>query len=139
MQLSQKEKMLLEDLRGHEETFIQKCNEYANQAQDSQLKQIFKNMAQHQVQHVQKISKNLSPTQGTQQQAGQSMTNQKDSMLCQDMLSSEKYLSSAYNTAIFEMTDATIRQDLNTIQSDKQKHGEELFNYMQSKGMYKVH
>jgi hypothetical protein len=35
MQLSQKEKMLLEDLKGHEEMFVQKCKEYANQAQDS--------------------------------------------------------------------------------------------------------
>ncbi|NLI91565.1 MAG: DUF2383 domain-containing protein [Peptococcaceae bacterium] len=138
MQLSQKEQMLLEDLRGHEEMFIQKCNEYANQAQDPQLKQIFQNMAQHQKQHVQKISQRLTQT-GAGQQTGQSMANQKDAILCHDMLSSEKYLSGAYNTAIFEMKDASIRQDLNSIQSDKQKHGEELFNYMQSKGMYQVH
>jgi spore coat protein CotF len=63
----------------------------------------------------------------------------KDAMLCHDMLSSEKYLSSAYNTAIFEMQDTKTRQELNSIQSDKQKHGEEIFKYMQSKGMYQVH
>jgi len=57
-------------------------------------------------------------------------------MLCQDMLSSEKYLSSVYNTAIFEMQDTSIRQELNAIQSDKQKFGEEIYKYMQSKGMY---
>jgi spore coat protein CotF len=138
MQLTQKEKMLLEDLRGHEETFIQKCSEYANQAQDPQLRQIFRNLVNHEQQHVQTISQKLTQG-GAGQTAGQSMTNQKDAILCQDMLSSEKYLSSAYNMAIFEMKDPTLRQDLNGIQTDKQKHGEELFNYMQSKGMYQVH
>jgi len=138
MQLSQKEQMLLEDLKGHEEMFIQKCNDYANQAQDAQLKQIFQNMAQHEQQHVQKISQNLSQSNVTPQ-SGQTLGNQKDATLCHDMLSTEKYLSSAYNTAIFEMKDTNLRKDLNTIQSDKQKHGEDLFNYMQSKGMYKVH
>lgn len=138
MQLSQKETMLLEDLKGHEEMFVQKCNDYANQAQDPQLKQIFQNMAQHEQQHVQKIGQKLNQV-NMGQPSGQTTGNQKDAQLCHDMLSSEKYLSGAYNTAIFEMKDAGIRQDLNSIQSDKQKHGEELFNYMQSKGMYKVH
>jgi len=138
MQLSQKERMLLEDLRGHEEIFVHKCKEYANQAQDPQLKQIFQNLSQHEQQHVQKISQSLS--QGTAgQQTGQAMANQKDAILCHDMLSTEKYLSGAYNTAIFEMKDTNVRQELNSIQSDKQRHGEELFNYMQSKGMYQVH
>ena len=137
MQLSQKEKMLLQDLKGHEQMFGQKCSDYANQAQDPQLKQIFQNMAQHEQQHIQSISQNLNETQGSQGQSGQ--TNQKDTLLCHDMLSSQKYLSGAYNTAIFEMKDTNIRQELNTIQSDKQKHGEEIFKYMQRKGMYNVH
>jgi len=137
MQLSQKEQMLLEDLRGHEQMFAQKCSDYANQAQDPQLKQIFQNMSQHEQQHIQKISQKLNQPQGTAWQSGQ--TGQKDAMLCHDMLSSQKYLSGAYNTAIFEMKDTNLRQDLNTIQSDKQKHGEEIFQYMQSKGLYNVH
>ena len=136
MQLSEKERMLLEDLRSHEQMFVQKCSDYANQAQDPQLKQIFQNLAQHEQGHIQKISQKLNQT-GSQGQTGQ--TGQKDEMLCHDMLSSEKYLSSAYNTAIFEIQDSAFRQELNTIQSDKQKHGEEIFKYMQSKGMYQVH
>lgn len=135
MQLSQKEKMLLEDLKSHEEVFAQKCNEYANQAQDPQLKQLFTSLARDEQQHVQKIGKNL----GTQQVSGQSGTSQKDSLLCHDMLSSEKYLSSAYNTAIFEMKDTNLRQELSGIQSEKQRMGQEIFNYMQSKGLYTVH
>ncbi len=56
------------------------------------------------------------------------------------MLSSEKYtLSGAYNTAIFENERCRHSSGSEHILSDKQRHGEELFNYMQSKGMYKVH
>ncbi|AFV02961.1 MAG: spore coat protein [Dehalobacter sp. 4CP] len=138
MQLSQKEKMLLEDLKSHEQMFAQKCSEFANQAQDPQLKQLFQNMAQHEQQHVQKIDQSLSQTSGTSGQL-QGMTGQKDSMLCHDMLSTEKYLSGAYNTVIFEIQDTSLRQDLNSIQSEKQRQGEEIFRYMQNKGMYTVH
>ncbi|NLO98405.1 MAG: spore coat protein [Peptococcaceae bacterium] len=133
MQLSQKERMLLEDLQSHEQIVVQKCSEYAQQAQDPQLKQLFQNMVQHEQQHIKRLNQTLNQVYG-QQQGGQA--EQKDAMLCQDMLSSEKYLSSVYNTAIFEMQDTSIRQELNAIQSDKQKFGEEIYKYMQSKGMY---
>jgi spore coat protein CotF len=136
MQLSQKEKMLLEDLKSHEQMVIQKCNDYANQAQDPQLEQLFQSMVQQEQQHIQKISQKLNQTPA-QEQAGQ--VNQKDAMMCHDMLSSKKYLSSVYNTAIFEIQDKATRQELNAIQSEKQKLGEEIFNYMQNKGMYQVH
>ncbi|MDI9468160.1 MAG: spore coat protein, partial [Bacillota bacterium] len=53
-----------------------------------------------------------------------------------DMLMTEKYVSSAYDTAIFEFTDSNVRQVLNHIQKEEQQHGEGLFNYMQSHGMY---
>ncbi|MGI5901175.1 MAG: spore coat protein [Desulfitobacteriia bacterium] len=135
MQLSQKEQMLLEDLRSHEQMVIQKCNEYADQTSDPQLRQMFENLAKRKQQYVQKISQNLNQPSMTQQS---NQTSQQDAVFCHDMLSTEKYLSSVYNTAIFEMKDSKIRQDLNTIQSDTQKNGEELFQYMQSKGFYNL-
>jgi len=61
---------------------------------------------------------------------------QNDAALCQDMLSTEKYVSATYDTAIFEMTNAQVRQVLNHIQKEEQQHGEGIFNYMQSKGYY---
>ena len=48
----------------------------------------------------------------------------------------EKYVSGTYDTSIFEFRDANIRQALNHIQKEEQQHGEDIFNYMQSKGMY---
>ncbi len=48
----------------------------------------------------------------------------------------EKYVSSTYDTAIFEQADSNVRQVLNHIQKEEQGHGEGIFKYMQSKGMY---
>jgi spore coat protein CotF len=61
-----------------------------------------------------------------------------DKNLCSDMLATEKFVSSAYDTAIFECTNSNIRQILNHIQKEEQQHGEQIFNYMQSHGMYSV-
>jgi spore coat protein CotF len=59
-----------------------------------------------------------------------------DKDLCTDMLMTEKYVSGAYNISIFEFKDAQVRDVLNHIQTEEQKHGEAIFAYMQSKGMY---
>lgn len=154
MQLSQKERMLLEDLKSHEEMCIKKYTNYANQTQDPQLKQLFQNHAQIEREHYNTVNQILSGQvpnvqqqgqqgqQGMQHQQGQQqagMTQQQDADLCQDMLQTEKYISGTYNTAIFEFQNPNVRQVLNHIQSEEQKHGEAIFTYMQSKGMYKTH
>jgi spore coat protein CotF len=59
-----------------------------------------------------------------------------DKDLCTEMLMTEKYVSGTYDTAIFEFRDAQVRDVLNHIQKEEQKHGEAIFAYMQSKGMY---
>jgi spore coat protein CotF len=68
----------------------------------------------------------------------QPIDTQKNAYLCHDLLSAEKYVSGSYDTAIFEFRDSNIRQVLNHIQSEEQQHGEDIFNYMYSKGMYPV-
>ena len=62
--------------------------------------------------------------------------NENDKMLCQDSLSTEKYVSSTYNTAIFEFSNTQIRQVLNHIQKEEQEHGQKIYNYMNQHGMY---
>lgn len=52
-----------------------------------------------------------------------------------DMLMSEKFVSSAYDNAIFDMTNPEARQALQQIQRDEQKHGERISRYMQEHGM----
>ncbi|QEK12667.1 spore coat protein [Crassaminicella thermophila] len=157
MNLTQKERMLLEDQRAHEEDCVQKYQDFSNQAQDPQLKQLFQSYAAQEQQHLNTINQILSGqipnmTGQNQQQSQptaqviQNITssaqgagyNQNDAKLCKDSLMTEKFVSGAYNTTIFECTDKNLRQVLNHIQKEEQQHGEGIFNYMRSKGMYPV-
>lgn len=170
LQLSQKEKMLLQDQQTHEEICIQKYTSYAQQASDPQLKQMFNTYAQQEQTHYDTLTQILQgqvPSmqqgqgqqgaqqqggqqmsgllQGSQQQGGQQMgmsnfnltqSGKDDEALCNDMLMTEKYVSGAYDTAIFEFQDNQVRQALNHIQKEEQGHGEGIFNYMKEKGWY---
>lgn len=158
--LTQKEKTLLQDQKNHEKLCIEKYTSYANQAKDTQLKQIFQANAQSERTHLNSINQLLGGTipQMNQQQggqsAGQSMGSQaaaagmssaqsgafsnSDADLCTDMLMTEKYVSGAYDTAVFEFRDTRVRDVLNHIQKEEQKHGEAIFQYMEKNGMYNV-
>lgn len=152
--LTQKERMLLEDQKSHEQICIQKYSNYANQAQDVQLKQICKNNEQIERSHLDTINQLLSgnvpqmnqqQNQQQNQSSGQNMNNSQsaagnlsDKEICSDLLMTEKYVSGAYDTAIFEFKDTEVRDVLNHIQKEEQKHGEAIFKYMESKGMYNV-
>ncbi|WP_324824233.1 spore coat protein [Sinanaerobacter sp. ZZT-01] len=72
----------------------------------------------------------------SQPQGNASNTSQSDCYLCTDALSTEKFVSSTYNTAIFEFKDPNMRQVLNHIQKEEQEHGEQIYNYMAQNGMY---
>ncbi|HAA24925.1 MAG TPA: spore coat protein [Ruminiclostridium sp.] len=155
MNLTAKERYLLEDQKRHEEICIQKYSNYADMASDQQLKDIFNQNAQMEQQHLNTINQLLGgQIPSTNQQSGGSSQQQQqqqksfmpqsgtqnyqnsDKDLCTDMLMTEKYVSDAYNTAIFEFKDPQIRNVLNHIQKEEQQHGEAIFNYMNSKGMY---
>lgn len=60
-----------------------------------------------------------------------------DFTLCEDALTSEKYVSSTYNTSIFDCINTDLRKVLNHIQKDEQEHGEQITAYMFSKGFLK--
>jgi spore coat protein CotF len=153
---NQKETSYLQDAQKMEELCIKKYAGYANQAQDPELKQLMTQLGQQEQQHLDSINQllagQLPSTGGGQQQAGQQQgaqqtvfppisggaPNQSDAVLCEDQLSTEKHVSSTYNTAVFEFRDANVRQILNHIQKEEQQHGERIFNYMASHGMYTV-
>lgn len=162
LNLTQKERMLLQDQKGHEELCIKKYNDYASKAQSQQLKQLFSNFAAKEQEHLNSINQMLNgqipqmnqqqgqqgqqsqqqnqqqgnQNQQTMNQTGSFMNSAEDKNLLQDMLMVEKYVSGAYDTSIFEMTDTNVRQVLNHIQKEEQEHGEGLYNYMKSHGMY---
>lgn len=68
--------------------------------------------------------------------SGAGMTNQEDATILGDMLMTEKFVSGAYDTAIFESANSDVRQTLQHIQKEEQQHGEGIFNYMSQHGMY---
>ncbi|SEF61102.1 Spore coat protein CotF [Caloramator fervidus] len=153
MNLTQKERMLLQDQKAHEELCIKKYTTYAQQAKDPQLKQLFMQHAQQEQQHLNTINQILNGqvpnlNQQQNQQNNQSyqtpvssqspLGNQSDADLCKDLLATEKYVSNTYDISIFEFRDHNIRQILNHIQKEEQEHGEAIFKYMESKGMYQV-
>lgn len=185
-QLTQKERILLEDLKSEEELCVVKYRNYAQQAQCSQLSQLFSGIADVEQTHYDTVNQLLqsngqSPSgqQGGGQKQGQSQGGQKqgqqgggqgskgmqsgqagglmskaagqfslnqagssgsdsDKYLLQDMLTIEKHVSSAYNTSIFEMTQPNIKQALQHIQKEEQDHGDQLYQYMSSHGMYQA-
>jgi len=160
--LTSKETSLLKDQQQHEKVCIQKYQTYASQASDPELKQLLNSYAEQEQSHLNTITQMLSgqvpaissssssasqprglqssvtssvASSATSSQAGTN-SSQSDSALCNDMLMTEKFVSGAYDTAIFEFTDTAMRQTLNHIQKEEQEHGNGIFQYMQSKGMY---
>lgn len=152
--ITQRERKILEDQKRHEEMCVQKYSNYANQAQDPELKQMFQTYAEQEQGHLNTLNQMLAGTapdmqqqdqqnQQSQQQAQagpnpmqNSMASQTDEMLCRDQLSTEKFVSSAYNTAIFDFSDTNARKVLNHIQKEEQEHGEGIMHYMKKKGIY---
>jgi spore coat protein CotF len=159
MHLTQKERSLLKDMQSHESVCIAKYENYAQQAQDPQLQQLFSNYAQTEQQHYDTLAQvlqgqapNMTQSQGqsAQQSPGQWSTqmnepaaktgfmNEADALLCSDALMTEKYVSGAYDTVVFEAANPTVRQVVQHIQDEEQQHGEGIFNYMNSHGMYQL-
>jgi len=167
--------MLLEDLKKEEELCVVKYQSYAQQAQDSQLSQLFNQLAGVEQKHYDTVDQILQSggqsqsgqqgqggsqggkkqgqgSQSGQQQSGGQMgqpkaqvnlgqmgsSNSSDEYLLQDMLSTEKHVSSAYDTSVFECKQSNIRQALQHIQQEEQGHGEQLYQYMSSHGMYQT-
>ncbi|WP_041423907.1 ferritin-like domain-containing protein [Thermosediminibacter oceani] len=65
MQLTQKEKLYLQDTLSHERVSVTKCNYYASQAQDPQVANMLRNLANREQQHIDTIT-NLLQQAGVQ-------------------------------------------------------------------------
>lgn len=148
MELTQKETMLLQDLKSQEQLCVEKYDKYAGQACDPKLKQLFTNIGGVEKEHLNTITEMLAGTVpmmagGCTQQTEKPTASQcdetqkkQDSFLCQDALGTEKHVSGTYNTCIFEFKDAQARDMLNHIQKEEQEHGKQIYDYMAVNGMY---
>ena len=154
MTLTQKESGLLKDMKGQEELCIQKYQKYAGLAKATELKALFESMAQVEQNHLQTVTAMMNgnvpsmPSQKPLENAGatsycstpaQYVTEEDrkaDAFLCQDMLATEKHVSSMYDVSIFEFKDPSARKVLNHIQAEEQQHGQQIYAYMNCNGMY---
>lgn len=148
IRLSQKETALLKDLKDQEQLCADKYTRHASCAVDPQLKNLFTQLAQNELQHLQTLSE---LEQGTLPQMGGSGGSQlptgfsdaradaadqkEDRYLCTDVLAGEKHASHLYDTCVFEFKDTRVRDVLNHIQKEEQEHGKKLYDYMSCHGM----
>lgn len=148
--LTQKEISLLKDLKDQEKLCEQKYQKSADAARDPQLKQLFTDLAaveHHHYDMLVQIDGGQVPT-NTRAPAvngmpfqqtygiGSEPTKDGDAYLCRDLLTAEKHASSLYNTCVFEFGQSELRQVLGGIQTDEQKHGEQIYKYMKANNMY---
>ncbi len=150
MNWTQKETSLLKDLKDQEQLCVDKYAEYAKRAHDPELKQLFEDIRATEQQHLQTVTAwlgeqppkahQLVGTQwdGTARFDASPEAKEDDKYLCQDALCTEKEVSGAYNTSIFEFRDPQVRQQLHQIQGAEQKHGEMIYQYMARNGMYQA-
>lgn len=150
MNLSEKESTLLQDLKSHEQLCVEKYAKYSSDASSNQLKDLFNRLGGTEQQHLDTINQIMGGIVPQMSSGGQQNTSssqsfkadysngskQKDQFLCQDSLTTEKHVSSMYDTCIFEFKDPGIRNALNHIQKEEQQHGEQIYSFMEQNGMY---
>ena len=147
MNWTQKETELLTDLQKQEQVCVDKYNRYAQQACDPGLKSLFTELAQNEQTHLNSVNQMMSgtipsvgggekPYTAPQPSGCGAQGKAQDAFLCRDTLSTEKHVSSVYDTSVFEFRDQKARDLLNHIQKEEQEHGKRLYDYMSVNGMY---
>lgn len=146
MTLTTKEQGLLADLKDSEVICIQKYNKYANEACDAELKNLFCKLSQNEQTHLEWLTQIQNGTvpdcNGAQKAEGCNLEGRTpackdtDTFLCKDALSMEKHVSSVYDISVFEFSNKELRKVLNTIQTQEQNHGEQIYSYMSAHNMY---
>lgn len=149
MQLTRKETELLKDLKGQEKLCAEKYTKHAACAKDSQLRDLFTQIAQVERGHLDTLTKlesgsGAQPGGGEQKQpsfqavysGADTADKQADSYLCTDVLAAEKHASHSYDVCVFEFRDETARETLNHIQKEEQEHGKMIYDYMEKNQMY---
>lgn len=151
MTLTQKETGLLNDLRSQEQLCIEKYSKYAAMANDPALKNIFSDLGRAEQSHLKTINEILGGKEVSTSLNTPSATEAKkspspspcdadaksdDAYLCRDALSMEKHVSGVYDTSVFEFSSPVLRDTLAHIQKEEQNHGETLYDYMATNGMY---
>ena len=149
MNLTEKERSFLKELKGQEQLCIDKYTRHSQCAVDPQLKGLFSMIAGQEQTHLDTLTQMENgtvpalsgkeeplPTFTATYSNVENADKKNDCYLCTDVLSTEKHASSLYNTSVFEFKDVGMRDVLNHIQKEEQKHGKMIYDYMNTNMMY---
>ncbi len=150
MTLNQKETTLLSDLKSQEQLCIDKYSRYANDACDTELKNLFSEIKSTEESHLnticrimngEEVTTSAAPTAVSEKESFKQSScppdaRQKDAYLCKDALAMEKHVSAVYDTCVFEFVSPALRDTLSHIQKEEQNHGMKLYQYMSANNLY---
>lgn len=149
MTLTQKETLLLNDLKSQEQLCIDKYTEYEKSACDPALRTVFGDIKKTEESHLATVNRILGGEEVVMPSDTPKAKNvdckpstcseeskKHDKFLLQDALATEKHVSSLYNVSVFEFSSPTLRDTLAHIQKEEQNHGQTLYSYMSVNGMY---
>lgn len=151
MELKEKERTVIQDLRTQEKSCIEKYQTYSSLAKDPELKALFQQLSNKEQEHFQTLGRvmngeipncdcndsdgaNYSP-KATYTTSEESEDKKSDCFLVTDCIGTEKLVSSEYNSNVFAFGDSKIRKLLADIQIEEQNHAEMLWKYKMANGM----
>ena len=135
MQLTQKEKELLKDLKGQEKLCVEKYSQHAAAANDEQLSQLLNYLGGVEQRHLDIITK-IDSGEIPQPAAGEAAPKNDFKQTYSVSETQEKHASALYDTCIFEFKNEQLRTVLNSIQREEQEHGKKIYDYMSANNMY---
>ncbi len=151
MVLTNKENGLLKDMKEQEELCIEKYTRYADLAKCPELKTLLNSIADTEREHLKTVNDIMNGNEPSAPGAlnasnaeckncsniySDAENKKNDKYLLSDLLSTEKHVSSLYNTSVFEFKSPAVRRMLSHIQAEEQQHGEMIYAFMNCNGMY---
>ena len=144
--LNEKEKNCVTDLLSQEKLCSEKYEKYASMAKDTVLKDLFTMIKSDEEKHLSSLNDLMNGTVSTNvnvnDNAGATYSpaatytgnyvqadKDSDAFLCTDAITTEKYVSSAYNFDLFQFGSTEARKLLADIEVEEQNHAEMMFRY----------
>lgn len=149
--LTEKEKFIIQDLKSQEKLCIQKYAFYEEMAYDPELSDLFAQIKQSEQKHLASLNgvlngdiaevdinddaaanympKNVYHTNSNKAEK------EHDSFLATDAITMEKYVSGAYNFDLFQFANNKLRKLLADIEVEEQNHAEMLYKYKKANAM----
>ncbi len=143
--LTEKQRFVITDLKDQEQMCVDKYEKGKQMAKDPVLKDLFESIQKEEQQHFDSLDKLLHGecvAIDTKDKAGEDYNptatytgsfmqadKENDKFLCTDAITTEKYVSSAYDFNLFQFADPNIRRLLNDMETEEQNHAEKIYKY----------